>query len=138
VHDGKRGKAMKIGQLATEAGVNIQTIRYYERMRMLAPAGRTEGGFRKYEPSALDTVRFVKRAQNLGFSLKEIASLMSLRTASSSSCATVSTRADSKIKEIEAKMDDLRRLKKALEKLKAGCSTREEGAACPILHALSN
>lgn len=129
---------MKIGQLATEAGVNIQTIRYYERMKMLAPTGRTGGGFREYETSALDTVRFVKRAQNLGFSLKEIASLMSLRTVSSSSCETVSARADSKIREIEEKLDDLRRLKRALEKLKASCSTRRQGAACPILQALSN
>ncbi len=126
---------MKIGELAEQVEVNVQTIRYYERMQLLVPAGRTDGGYREYGLAAPKAVRFIKRAQTLGFTLKEISALLSLRATSSSSCARVSDRTETKIREIEAKIADLGRLKDALVGLKAGCASRNGGDG-PILAAL--
>ncbi len=85
--------AMTIGQVAAGAGVNIQTVRYYERRGLLPRAPRTASGYRQYDPDAVARLRFIKRAQDLGFSLQEIAELLELRVEHGAACAAVEAKA---------------------------------------------
>lgn len=127
---------LKIGQLADRASVNVETVRYYERRGLLPEPTRTESGYRQYEGDAVARIAFIKRAQDLGFSLKEIGELLDLRPRSASACATVERRARDKIALIERKIADLERIKTALTRLAAACRTRVPAGDCPILDAL--
>lgn len=129
-------KVLTIGQVAKIGGVNIETIRYYERQGLIPPPPRRESGYRQYPEDTVNRVRFIKRAQELGFSLKEIAELFSLRVGPDTVCADVRKRAVAKIGEIEQKMDTLQRMKKVLTKLAAECEGRGPVSECPILEAL--
>src|SRR5918996_1857178 len=102
---------LTIGQLAERAGVNIQTVRYYERRGLMPRPARTRAGYRQYRPEAADRLRFIRRAQDLGFSLEEIAELLALRVKHASACATVEARARDKIALVERKIDELERMK---------------------------
>ncbi|MEN8376660.1 MAG: MerR family transcriptional regulator [Gemmatimonadota bacterium] len=127
---------MMIGALADAAGVNVQTIRYYERRGILAKPSRTASGYRIYQRAAADRVRFIKRAQELGFSLAEVESLLELRAANAASCDAASSSAREKLADVASKIDHLERLRRVLSDFVEACELREPSAECPILEAL--
>lgn len=129
-------ETVTIGQLAKKAQVHVETVRYYERRGLLPQPLRRWSGYRQYSTEDIVRLRFIKHAQRLGFSLKEIAELLSLRVDPETSCQDVKQRAEVKIAEIEAKIQTLERMKKALRKLVASCSGRGPTSTCPILEAL--
>jgi DNA-binding transcriptional MerR regulator len=113
-----------IGHIANAASVNIETIRYCERRGLLLPSGRTPSGYRQYDRDAVRRLRFIKHAQALGFSLKEIQDLLALRAGSASACQTVELRTRAKIKVIDRKLRELERLKGTLVDLAAACGAQ--------------
>lgn len=127
---------MKSGQLARAAGVNVETLRYYERQGLLPEPARRESGYRQYTAEDLAAVRFIKRAQGLGFSLKEIAGLLALRVDADTSCAEVRDRARAKLADVEARIADLVRIRAALARLVEACVGEGPTGHCPILDAL--
>jgi MerR family mercuric resistance operon transcriptional regulator len=128
---------MTIGELAREAGVGVQTVRYYERRRLLPAAARRSSGYREFTPAALERLRFIRRAQELGFTLSEIAELLTLRLDPHTTAADFKARAEEKIGEIERKLHDLERLRHALAHLAGGCpGGRSPTGDCPLLEAL--
>jgi MerR family mercuric resistance operon transcriptional regulator len=129
-------KALTIGQVAHSAGVGIETVRFYERERLLQEPARKESGYRQYENDVVERLRFIRRAKELGFSLKEIKDLLALRVDPATTCAAVRKRAESKIADVEEKIEDLKRIKKALKKLTAACHGLGPISECPILEAL--
>lgn len=128
---------LRIGQLAHRAEVNVQTVRYYERRGLLAPASRRQSGYREFVPGDIARIRFIKRAQTLEFTLGEIAELLELRIADEELCESVKAQAEIKIEEIAAKLSDLRRMKRTLETLVKACEDRTMTGECPILDALT-
>ena len=107
--EGSLPETMTIGELAREAGVGVQTVRYYERRRLLPRATRRASGYREYTSAALDRLRFIRRAQELGFTLSEIAELLALRLDPHTTANDVKARAGDKIREIDRKIGDLER-----------------------------
>ena len=130
--------SMSIGQVAAAAAVNIQTVRYYERRGLLSPARRTPSGYRQYNEDAVARLRFIKHAQELGFSLKEIDELLALRVRRGSACDAVERKTRQKIDLVEQRIRDLERIKRTLQKLADACAARELTQECPILEALEN
>lgn len=129
-------EGLTIGRLARESQVNVETIRYYERRGLLPRPPRRPSGYRMFPPSAVQVLRFVKTAQVLGFSLKEIKELLALRIQPGRSCADVRGRAERKIGEIDQKIRTLQSMRKALVRLAAACSGRGPVSDCPILESL--
>ncbi|MGE3805886.1 MAG: MerR family DNA-binding protein [Gemmataceae bacterium] len=129
-------KPLTIGQVARQAGVGVETVRFYERQGLLEDPPRRESGYRQYPEEVVGRIRFIKRAKDLGFSLKEIEELLALRVDPETSCAEVRSKAEEKIAEIEAKIQALQRIRKALVKLTAICLGRGPTRECPILEAL--
>ena len=127
---------LTIGQVAKLAAVGVQTIRYYEREGLIEEPPRSESGYRLYSPEAAVRIRFIRHAKELGFSLKEIKELLSLRADSAASCADVRERATAKVSEIEAKMQSLARMREVLLRLTAICTGTGPTSRCPILEAL--
>lgn len=126
---------MKIGELARRTGVNLETIRYYERRGLLPQPPRSSSGYRRFGEDDIQRVGFVKRAQELGFSLREIEELLTLRVAPGVTCDNVRQRAEIKLLDIERKIDDLLAIKKALKRLVSTCAGTGPVTACPILEA---
>lgn len=126
---------MRTGEVARRAGVNIQTLRYYERRGLLAEPGRTPAGYRRYPADAVRVVRCVKRAQELGFTLAEVGELLRLREGRGASRDRVRRRAEAKLRDIDGKLDALQAMRGALTALLDSCRC---GATphCPILEAL--
>ena len=127
---------LTIGRLAKEVGVNIQTVRYYERRRLLTAAERKPSGYRLYGEEALKRLRFIKNAQALGFTLHEIGDLLSLRVSSIARCGTVQVKAQAKLRQVEAKVHDLRALARALRNLIRACQAEQPTDRCPILKSM--
>ncbi|PIE25514.1 MAG: hypothetical protein CSA62_01065 [Planctomycetota bacterium] len=123
------------GQLAAAAGVNVQTLRYYEKRGILPRPLQTGSGHRRYGSDAVQLVRFVKRAQALGFSLAEIQELLDLRSGPDPSCSQVQERVCRKLSEIEARMQDLRSMQQTLKELAHQCTGEEGMRDCVILRA---
>jgi len=131
-------QTMKIGAVATLARVNIQTVRYYERRGLLPKPSRTDSNYRLYSEESVRRVRFIKRAQELGFTLEEIKELLSLRAAPRTRCVDVRNRAAAKLQDIEDKVRTLRAMRKALTKLIGECLGQGPVTECPILEALDS
>lgn len=131
-------KGLTIGKVAKKALVNIETIRYYERQGLIPLPPRRESGYRQYPEDTVDRVRFIKRAQELGFSLKEVAELLSLRVGPDATCGDVKKLADVKIAEIDGKIRTLERMKDALTRLVETCEESRQAEECPILWAFGN
>jgi len=129
---------MTIGQLAKSAAVNIQTVRYYERLGLVAPPPRTKGGYRQYDLPTVKRLRFIKKAQELGFSLADIRDLLALRISDPSACRTVEHKAEAKILVINTKIEELTRLQAILRTLATACKARERTTECPILDLLGD
>ena len=127
---------MTVGQLAGEAGVNVETVRFYERRGLMPKPPRRPSGYREYPQDAVRRIRFIQRAKELGFSLREIGDLLRLRVDPRRSCADVKRQAEAKLADIDAKARALRQMKAALEKLAAQCSGRGPTSQCPLLDAL--
>lgn len=133
----EKQEVMSIGTLAKSAGVSVQTIRYYERRGLLGEPRRKASGYRQFEPSTLERLRFIRRAQELGFTLSEIAELLELRLDPGTTAAQVKERAERKIDDIEGKLRDLERIRHALTHLAGKCSGGSGPTGdCPLLEAL--
>ena len=127
---------MKIGSVAEAAGVEVSTVRYYERRGLLAEPPRTESGYRHYDESVIDRIRFVRQAQDLGFALEEIEELLDLRVEDPASCGAVEEVTRAKLRSVDAKIRELRRLRAVLARLVRACEDREETSECPMLAML--
>lgn len=129
-------KSLTIGHLAKEAGVNRETVRYYERRGLLPKPPRTASGYRLYPTDAARRLRFIRRAQDLGFSLSEIQEFLSLRVSRGASSALIRSRTEAKLNDIEAKIRSLESMRKTLRKLTKVCTGCEPLSECPILESL--
>lgn len=127
-----------IGQTAKRAGVGIETIRFYERKGLIAPPPRRASGYRQYPAETVDRLRFIKRAKDLGFSLKEIGELLALRVTPGTTCGHVKRRAETKIADIDGRIRALRRMRRALDKLTKACDGKAPIRDCPILESLDD
>jgi Hg(II)-responsive transcriptional regulator len=130
--------AIRIGEAATQAGVNVQTLRFYERRGLLKPPARRPSGYREYSPEAVRVVRFIKRAQELGFTLAEIEELLRLREDGRASCAEVRAAGSAKIVDVDLKLQSLRAMRRALQVLVNSCTRDGSTRECPILEALDD
>ena len=130
-------RAMTIGQVAREAGVGVETVRFYEREGLVEQPPRPSSGRRQYPEDVILRLQFIRRAQKLGFSLKEIEELISLRLDPSASRGEVKERAENKIQDIEEKVRDLQRMKDALVRLVGACDGEGSTSECPILESLA-
>jgi MerR family copper efflux transcriptional regulator len=128
---------LTIGKVARRAGVKIDTLRYYEREGVLPPPERTGANYRVYTEDTVLRVRFVKRAQELGFSLAEIKDLLELRVSDTASCADVRDQALAKVADLEGKIRSLEAMRRVLTKLADECSGQGPLSACPVLDALN-
>src|SRR5213593_2564730 len=129
---------LTIGQVAAAAAVNIQTIRYYERRGLFTAPPRTASGYRQYAQDAVTRLRFIKHAQELGFSLKEVQELLALRVRHGAACDTVERKTRQKIELVERKIRDLERIRDTLQELAAACASRRPTDDCRILEALDD
>ena len=127
---------LTIGQLAKKANVNVQTVRFYERRGLMPEPPRRQSGYRQYSSDDLARIQFIKHAQEVGFTLKEISELLSLRVDPDTSCGEVKKRAMDKISEIEEKIRALQKMKKALSRLATTCRGEGPTSECPILEEL--
>jgi MerR family transcriptional regulator, copper efflux regulator len=130
-------EGVTIGKLAKTVGIGAGTLRYYEYLGLLAPAQRTTAGYRMYGDGAARRLRFIRRAQALGFSLTEIAELLALSDNPRAGAHDVKKATRSKIADIEARIEALRRMKRGLEALESRCSGHGSTRDCPILAALN-
>ena len=130
-----RAENLPIGELSKQSGVNIETIRYYERVKMLAPPPRTASGRRVYDSTDLRILVFIRRARELGFSLDEIRALLRLGGPEKASCREVREIAAHHLEDIRAKLGDLKKLERLLSKTVARCSGKT-APDCPVLDIL--
>lgn len=127
---------LTIGRVAKAVGVNIQTIRYYERLSLLNPTARRPSGYRLYGDEEVRRLRFIKNAQALGFTLHEITELLNLRVRSSAQCSTIQRKAQAKLVQVERKVRDLQALARSLRSLIRDCQGGQPTDHCPILQSL--
>jgi MerR family copper efflux transcriptional regulator len=126
-----------IGRLAERAGVNIDTIRYYERNGLLPAPARRTSGYREYSSADVERLRFIRRSKDLGFTLAEIADLLSLTADRRHDMQGVKRKAEERLAQVEFRIAELRRVRNGLKKLIAACPGHGELAHCPIVTALS-
>lgn len=124
---------LTIGKVAQESNVGVETIRYYERSGLIVQPRKLGDGFREYPRDIVHRIRFIKRAQELGFSLKEIDELLSLRGKGKGTCSTVKGKTAAKIQQIDEKIADLKRIQKALFKVRDCCEKQLPDVKCPVL-----
>ena len=130
---------LTIGDVAKQAQVNIETLRYYERQGIVPKPPRTRSNYRLYPGDTVRRVRFVKKARELGFSLKEIKELLSLRATRGATCLDVRRQAATKIKQIDEKILSLQAMQNALRELVRQCAARRGSLSeCPILESLDS
>lgn len=127
---------MTIGQAADHLGVNVQTIRFYERKGLLPRLPRSAAGYRQFDIDIIKRIQFIQHAQDVGFTLREISNLLSLRADPDGSCGDVQCYAEEKIAHLESRMAKLQSMKRILENLSAMCESGLPATACPILEAL--
>ena len=127
---------LTIGKLAKRTNVNLETIRYYERQGLIPEPPRNQSGYRQYSHDAVTRTLFIRRAQALGFSLKEISKLLSLRVEPGTTCGDVKARVEAKIEDVEHKIAELTKIKVALLSLVDKCAGKGPIGECPIIEAL--
>ena len=127
---------MTIGKIAKRAEVGVETIRFYERVGLIQTPPRKASGYRQFPPETVQRIRFIRRAKELGFTLKEIRNLLELRTRPGQSCDDVQTRALEKITDIDQRITSLKRMRSSLENLVHACKTSRDSGQCPILDSL--
>lgn len=131
-----KAKPLTIGRLADEVGINLETVRFYERQGLLPKPPRSPSGYRMFPVEAARRLKFIKRAQELGFSLNEIRELLALRTSSRTTSAEIRKCAEAKIINIEGKIKSLDSMRKSLHKLAKSCAGCGPLSDCPILESL--
>jgi MerR family copper efflux transcriptional regulator len=129
---------MTIGQVARETGIGVETVRFYEREGLLELPARRPSGYRQFEPDVVARLRFIKQAQRLGFTLREIKELLALKLDSGTTRAQIRGRAVAKVADIDDRIKELRRMKKALVPLIAACDGKGKLDGCPILAAIES
>ena len=129
---------MRSAEVATEAGVNVQTLRYYERRGLLASPARRPSGYRDYRPEAVRIVRFVKRAQQLGFSLEEIETLLDLAAGGPASCEAAKALAAEKISALDQRIATLAAMRESLRRLVTTCEHPPRRRECPLQAAFAD
>jgi len=127
---------LSIGQVARRAGVGVETVRYYEREGLLEEPPRRASGYRQYSDEVVKRLHFIKRAQKLGFSLKEITELLMLRVDAQTACEEIRQRTEAKIAEVERKLRELQRMRQALLQVHSLCVGQGPTGRCPMLDAL--
>lgn len=130
-------RTLRIGELARAAHIGVDTVRFYEKQGLLPPPARTVSGYRQYDSSAVRQLRFVQAAKNVGFTLREVRELLSLRVSEQRSCADVKSRALAKLDDVDAKIAELERVRRALSRLADACAGRPV-AQCALLDALDD
>jgi Hg(II)-responsive transcriptional regulator len=126
-----------VGQLAKEAGLNVETLRYYEKMKLLPKPKRRESRYRVYDENDLKRLLFIKRAKELGFTLKEIKELFELRIDSDAKCGDVKHLTEHRLKDIDNRISDLKKIKSVLVRLIDQCINEEVSSnECPILESI--
>jgi MerR family mercuric resistance operon transcriptional regulator len=128
-------QGLLIGEISRRTGVNIETIRYYERIEVMPKPRRSEGGQRLYDEPQLNRLGFIKRSRELGFSLKEICTLLTLVDSGEMTCGEVHALTVKHLREVKSKIVDLRKLERALKNLAAQCSLGDV-SDCPIVETL--
>ena len=128
------GKSLTIGHLARAAGVSVETVRYYQRVGLVQEPQKPQAGYRVYSPETVDRIKFIKRAQPLGFSLQEIAELIEL---GESACDHVRLRAEARREQIDVQIQELEDLRQTLDQLIEQCHSKEKDRPCPIVRKLS-
>lgn len=128
---------MRTGEVAKQAGVNVETLRFYEREGILPEPPRRVSGYREYPDETVDLIRFVKRSQELGFSLREVKEMLSLRKVPRRASKKASRLVEIKIAEIDLKIRDLTAMRKVLDELQCACQQSGASASCPIIETLS-
>lgn len=134
--DEKIKNTFKIGEAARRAGVNKETIRYYERRDLIPEPDRRRSGYRIFTQRHVDQIKFIKRAQDLGFTLSEIKELLALRLDENTPCEPVRIKAQEKLDDVKQKIQDLNRMKNVLAKLIQECKANGTTEDCVILNAL--
>ena len=130
---------MRISDIAREAGVGVETVRFYEQKGLIQqPAKPRTGGYRDYPAQSVHRIRFIRRAQQLGFSLGEILELLELESGPTARCADVRSRAKAKRAEVLTRIDNLKRIQEVLETLIDACPGKGPARKCSILGAISN
>ncbi len=127
---------LTVGQIARKAGVNIETLRYYESIELMPKPKRSEKGYRIYSEKDIARLKFIKNAQYLGFTLKEIRELLFLRVDDETTCADVKRIAMRKIDEVNHKISELEKIKASLQSLADKCHIQSPKSECPILENL--
>ncbi len=127
---------LTIGALAQAANVGVETVRFYERKGLLPEPPRTPSGYRQYPGDTVDRLKFIRRAQGLGFALREILELLDLRVDEVAACGPVEAQAREKLEQVAGKIEELRRIETALQRLVVACEAREPTGECPILEEL--
>lgn len=128
---------LKTGELAKRAGVNVETLRFYERRGLLPEPPRRKSGYREYPEESIARIRFIKRAQELGFSLDEIQELLGLRVNAETPCVGVKDFTEKKIQNVQQKIADLKVIERALKTMAAACPGQGSVSnGCPILEIL--
>lgn len=125
---------MTIGQLAAAAGVNVETVRYYQRRRLLALPDREPGSIGRYPQAALTRLRFIKRSQSLGFSLEDVQVLLSLDKGQA--CSSARRVGELKLAEVRERLQSLRALEVALQELVSKCAATKRKVNCPLIETL--
>ena len=128
---------MKIGEVARAAGIGIDAVRFYERQGLIGEPARRPSGYREYTPDVVVSLRFIRQAKELGFSLKEIAELLRLEASSGATAADVRVRAEAKLEDLEERIRALQRMRRALRKLVESCPGQGPLSDCSILRALA-
>ncbi len=129
-------KSLSIGTLARRAGVRVDTVRFYERKGILRKPERTASGYRTYDEETLRVLRFIRRAQELGFTLREVQSLLALQGRPDAPCVEIRERAAAKVADIDRRLKDLLAMRDALSVLVDACPGTDDSMFCPILDAL--
>jgi DNA-binding transcriptional MerR regulator len=129
-------KEILIGQLAAATSVPVATIRYYERRGLLATPDRTAGGYRSYDRVAIGRLSFIRRAKRVGFSLREISDLLEMRHRSTDVCRRARARASATIRRIDARIEELARMRDDLAYLAQACEPLSDAGDCPIIESL--
>lgn len=129
-------RAFLTGQIAKKAGVNVETLRFYEKKGLIPEPLRTESGYRQYPEETIQRIQFIKNAQKLGFTLKEIRELLSITLATKKQCQQVKSEIDHKLIEVNEKIKNLQEISDALKKLRRTCDKGGVDGKCPILKFL--
>lgn len=129
-------EVLTIGKLARRGGVNLETVRYYERRGLMVQPDLQQSGHRVYSTTDVRRLRFIRSAQQLGFSLAEIKAILDIGTEQASDCGEVARQIDAKIFEVDVKITELRTIRRTLSEVRKSCDGRHVPSKCPIIEAL--